>query len=233
MASPFGTPMPTVDRPTPVPRLEPGDRLSRDEFERRWDAMPGLRRAELIEGVVHVPSPVRHGVHDQPVTHLIHWLCTYQRATPGVQSGGSPSIRLDNDNEPQPDAYLRLEHGGQTRVSSDDYLEGAPELVVEVAASSVSRDLHDKLHVYRRSGVREYLVVRSQDRAVDWFRLVAGRYEPLPRGPDGTLHSRVFPGLWLDPQALLDLDLPRLLGALERGLASPEHAAFLAGPRPS
>src|SRR5262245_37617256 len=140
--------------PDPVPTLENGDRLSRTEFERRYDAMPGLKKAELIEGEVYVGSPVRHRQHGIPHSQIHGWLSVYVAGTPGVEAGDNGSIRLDLDNEPQPDAYLMTvpERGGQAKISDDDYIEGAPELVAEIAASSVSYDLGKKQHVYRRNG---------------------------------------------------------------------------------
>ena len=139
------------------------------------------------------------------------------------------TIRLDLDNEPQPDAMLFIEpgRGGQARISDDDYLEGAPELVAEVASSSVSFDLHTKFNVYRRCAVQEYIVWRVLDRAIDWFVLTGGAYERLAADSDGTLKSRVFPGLWLDAQALLDGDVARALAVLQAGLAMPEHGQFV------
>jgi len=216
--------------PEPVPPLEPGDRLTREEFERRYDAMPGLKKAELIEGVVYMPSPVRLRRHGQPHADLITWLGTYRALTPGVSSADNTTVRLDLDNEPQPDALLFIDpaRGGQARVSDDDYVEAAPELVAEVASSSASFDLHAKLNVYRRNGVREYLVWRVLDNAFDWFAFRQGRYEPLSPAADGLLESEVFPGLWLDAAALLRGDLARVLDTVRRGMASPEHAAFVA-----
>src|SRR5947209_10401644 len=128
---------PTLRAGEPPP-LEPGDRLTREEFERRYDAMPRLKKAELIEGVVYMPSPVRHHRHSRPQFRLITWLGTYEAATPGVQGGDNGTARLDLDNEPQPDAYLFVDPdcGGQARISADDYVELAPEQVGEVAASS-------------------------------------------------------------------------------------------------
>lgn len=210
--------------------LENGDRLSRAEFERRYDAMPRLKKAELIEGVVHMPSPVRVRSHGRPHAHLIGWLVHYEAHTPGVSTADNSTARLALDNEPQPDAVLFIdpEHGGQARISPDDYLEQGPELVGEVAASSVSYDLHAKFHVYRRNEVREYVVWRVLDGAVDWFVLHEGQYERLPPDADGLFRSRVFPGLWLDPAALLRKDLVTVLAVLDQGLASPEHAAFVA-----
>jgi Uma2 family endonuclease len=211
-----------------IPPLESGDRLSRAEFERRYEAMPGLKKAELVEGVVFVPSPTRLHRHGRPHAHLIGWLVSYEAQTPGVLTGDNSTTRLDLDNEPQPDALLLIEptRGGQAVISPDDYVEGAPELVAEIAASSASYDLHAKLNAYRRNGVREYIVWRTLDRAIDWFVLRSGQFQPLV--PDGgLLKSEVFPGLWLDPAALIGGDIAAALAILDRGLASPEHAAFV------
>jgi Uma2 family endonuclease len=215
--------------PRTIPELENGDRLTRAEFERRYHAMPSLKRAELIEGIVYMPSPVRFTRHGNPHIHLAAWLGVYESATPGVKAGDNSSVRLDLDNEPQPDAFLLIEArcGGQARISDDDYVEGAPELVAEIASSSVSYDLGAKLHAYRRNGVREYVVWRVLDQQVDWLMLVEGRYEPLAPDADGLYKSIVFPGLWLDPAALLNGDLSRVLAVLQQGLAAPEHAAFV------
>ncbi|MDH3600235.1 MAG: Uma2 family endonuclease [Candidatus Tectomicrobia bacterium] len=212
-----------------IPPLENGDRLSRMEFERRYDAMTHLKKAELIEGIVYMPSPVRHRLHGRPHSHLMGWLIVYEAGTPGVQVGDNSTVRLDLDNEPQPDAILLVdpECGGQTRLSEDGYIEGAPELVVEVTASTASYDLHAKLNVYRRNGVREYVVWRVQDEAIDWFVLRDEQYEPLQPDGEGRFCSEVFPGLWLDPMALMRHDLTRVLTLVQEGVASPEHAAFL------
>lgn len=152
-----------------IPPLEPGDRLTRTEFERRYEAMPQLPKAELIEGVVHMPSPIRFRRHGRPHAHLVGWLAQYESGTPGVETGDNSTTRLDLDNEPQPDVVLLIDpaRGGQVRISEDDYIEAAPELVAEIASSRVSFDLNTKLHVYRRNGVREYVVWRVIDQAID------------------------------------------------------------------
>jgi Uma2 family endonuclease len=214
---------------TTIPPLEPGDRLSRAEFERRYEAMPGLKKAELIEGVVYMPSPVRIRRHGQPQFRLITWLGSYAAATPHTIGGDNATARLDLDNEPQPDALLMIdpEHGGQAVISADDYVETAPELVAEVSGSSVSFDLHTKLAVYRRNGVREYLVWRVLDDEFDWFVSRQGTFEKLVPDAAGILRSETFPGLWLDVAALLKGDMPRVLAVLQEGIQSPEHAAFL------
>lgn len=211
-----------------VPELRAGDRLTRAEFERRYAAMPYLQKAELIEGVVYMPSPVSTEEHGGPHFDLITWLGVYRARTVGVQGGDNATLRLDLDNELQPDAFLRIlpEFGGQSR-TRDGYVEGAPELIAEVAASSASYDLHDKLNVYRRNGVREYLVWRVWDRTIDWFVLRDGRYQNLPPTPSGGYKSEVFPGLWLDSAALIEGDLGRVLQVLQEGLNSPEHAGFV------
>ena len=231
--SPRAKPIDPREPQTAIPPLENGDRLSRAEFERRYEAMPELKKAELIEGEVYVGSPVRHRQHGAPHLQLNGWLAVYLAGTPGVEAGDNSSVRMDVANEPQPDAFLMIkpECGGRARISDDDYVEGAPELVAEIAASSVSYDLGKKLHAYERNGVREYLVWRVQDREIDWFVLRDGKYEALAAGDDGILRSTVFPGLWLDRAALLRGDLAAVLAALQQGLAAADHAAFVAGLR--
>ena len=217
-------------RKTPrVPPLEPGDHLTRDEFERRYDAMPGLKKAELIEGVVYLPSPIRQPRLSSPRVDLIGWLGSYRVYTPGVEGGVNCTVRLDPNNEPQPDTLLLIEpdYGGQVRISDDDLIVGAPELMADVAAREAA-DLETKLRVFRRNGVREYLVWRVLDQAIDWFILRQGNYDSLPPGADGVYRSEVFPGLWLDAAALVRRDLAAVLRVLQQGLASPEHAAFVA-----
>lgn len=216
--------------PGDIPVLENGDRLTRAEFERRYEALPQLKKAELIEGVVHVPSPVRFRRHSGPHADLISWLVYYRAATPGVDAGDNSSVRLDLDNGLQPDAVLIVEpeYGGQAKISADDYLEEAPELVAEVAASSVSIDLGSKLNVYRRNQVQEYLVWRVLNRAFDWFVLREDHYDRLAPDTAGVLKSVIFPGLWLDTAALIRRDIAVVLSVLQQGLASPEHAAFVA-----
>jgi Uma2 family endonuclease len=211
-----------------VPPLENGDRLTRAEFERRYAAMLPHAWAELIEGVVYMASPVRARSHGSPENDLSTWAGIYRAHTSGVTAYGNTTVRLDEDNEPQPDVCMMIERGGQARIDEDDYIEDAPEFVAEVAASSVSYDLGDKLNAYRRNRVREYLVWRVLDVAIDWFVWREGRYEPLPAGPDGVLRSEVFPGLWLDKAALIRGDRPRVHEVLHQGLATREHAEFVA-----
>ena len=213
----------------PVPPLENGDRLSRCEFERRYAARPDLKKAQLIEGIVYMPSPVST-VHAGPHAMIQTVLLGYAASTPGIRGYDNATVRLDLDNEPQPDVLLRIgaECGGQSRVSEDDYIEGAPELMVEVAASSASIDLHDKRRAYRRNGVREYVVWRIHEARIDWFELTDGQYLPLAPDDAGVVRSRVFPGLRLAAGALLNDDLAGALAEVQKGIGSPEHAAFVA-----
>jgi hypothetical protein len=228
MATIAGTDAPEVATPTPLPPLENGDRLTRPEFERRYEAMPHLKKAELIEGVVYMPSPVTHRRHGRPHLHVGTWLGNYLIATPGVDGGDNSSLRLDLDNEPQPDLFLYISraYGGQAEVDAQDYIVGGPELIVEIAASSVSFALHGKKGVYRRHGAQEYVVWRTRDEEIDWFVLREGRYERLAPGTDGIYRSEVFPGLWLDAPALIRGDLAAVNRVLQEGLATPEHSAL-------
>jgi Uma2 family endonuclease len=220
-----------TDRPASqrIPPLENGDRLTREEFERRYAAMPHLKKAELIEGVVYVPPPVSLEQHGGQHAQIMTWLGVYRAGTPGVQAGDNSTVRLEGDNEPQPDALLRIAptHRGQSDTVEGGYVEGPPELVVEVAASSASYDLHDKLDSYRRHGVREYVVWRVLDNEVDWFVLRRGRFKRMPLTAPGVYRSEVFPGLWLDPAALVRGDLATVLQVLQQGLASAEHGDFV------
>jgi Uma2 family endonuclease len=216
------------DKNGDIPPLENGDRLTRAEFMRRYAAMPEVK-AELIEGVVYVLSPVRHKKHGGPHSRLIGWLINYEAGTPGVEASDNSTIILDIDNTPQPDGllFVKPEHGGRVKINVDDYIEGAPDLVVEIAASSASYDLHDKFNSYRRNGVREYIVYRVLEGQVDWFVERDGRYEALAPSADGLLRSTIFPGLWLDAAALVRGDLAAVLAVVQQGLSSPEHADFV------
>jgi len=213
--------------PAPPP-LESGDHLTRPEFERRYVAMPHIKKAELIEGVVYLASPVRI-THGWPHAQIMAWLGAYCAATPGVDFGDNATVRLDIDNEPQPDALLRIEPsvGGQSEIGEDDYVEGAPEFIVEVAASSAAYDLHEKMNAYRRNGVQEYMVWRVYDRQIDWWQLDEGEYQPLTPDDDGIIHSQVFPGLALNVPAILTGDLATVLATLQSALSADEHVAFV------
>ncbi len=212
--------------PPPRPLLLPGDHLSAEEFERRFTAMPDLKKAELIAGVVHMPSPVLFEDHADPHVSMATWLGTYRAYTFGVRAGDNATVRLNPKNRPQPDLLLiiRPECGGATTLT-DGYVTGPPEHVDEISASSVSYDLHSKLREYHLAGIPEHVVWRVWDRAIDWFVRNDQGYDKIE--PDnGVYRSRIFPGLWLDADAMLAGDLARVLQVLQLGIATPEHAAF-------
>lgn len=210
----------------PPPLLQDGDRLSREEFLRRWEWMPDLKFAELIDGVVYMASPVSASHHFY-VAIATGWLFTYAKETPGC-AAGVDGTWLMNDSVPQPDLDLCIlpEFGGQARVEGS-LLAGAPEFAVEVATSSAARDLGLKSALYERSGVIEYAVLLAQKQRIVWKRLVEGRYRAVEPGPDGIFRSQVFPGLWLDEAALWRRDSVQMCRVLDQGLATPEHAEFV------
>ena len=215
-----------------VPALRDGDHLTRDEFMLRWEAMPDLKFAELLDGVVHMASPVSNS-HGFFQTRITIWLGQYMDATPGCEGGIESTWLMAPDSVPQPDASLRIVDGGSSHVEKI-YLAGAPELAVEVSYSSAARDLGIKSDLYRRHGVREYLVILAQENDVLWREVVKGRYRKLAPDAKGVIHSNVFPGLCLDTAALWVKDWPKLRATQDAGLATPEHAAFvrrLANPR--
>jgi Uma2 family endonuclease len=217
-----------VNRPR-YPLLDNGDRMKAAEFEARYSAMPHVKRADLLRGVVYMPSPVRYEDHATPHGMVTTWIGMYRMLTPGVDFGADGTIRLDDDNQPQSDVCLRVPAaaGGQSRLSDDDYVTGAPELVCEVAASSRSYDLGVKKDVYAQFGVREYVVWQVEENGIDWFVLRDGGYVSTDPGPGDLFRSEVFPGLWLDWKALLNGDLAGVFAALQRGCATPEHQSFV------
>ena len=199
------------------PELESGDRLTPDEFHRRYCLRPDIRKAELINGVVYVPSPARWGRHGKHQALVVLWLGMYVVERPELGIGDNDSVFLTGGHEVQPDAFLfRLTGpGAGARVTEDGYIEGAPELVVEVAASSASYDLHDKKDAYQLAGVPEYVVWRVLDGQIDWFRLQGGEYVRIEPDPRGVIESAVFPGLRLSVAAMLSGDRAAILTALD------------------
>ncbi len=229
-APPF---VPGSSTPFRIPPLENGDYLDQRTFHERYRAMPLDFRAELIEGMVIVPSPTKvpHGQHH---TALMACLYLYKAATPGTNAVDNTTTILGDESEPQPDGslYVLPEFGGQCHLV-DDYLHGPPEWLAEIASSSEAYDLHGKYRDYERAGVREYVVVLLREQAVRGFLLHEGRFKPHAADPDGIYRSLTFPGLWIDCAALLHDDAPAVLATLGQGLQSPEHAAFLLRLRPS
>src|ERR1043166_4995202 len=209
-----------------VPPLLPGDKLTRDEFLRRWEMHPEIKLAELIGGIVYMPSPVtfEHGDRDNDVGT---WICVYRIATPGTDSGQDATTLLLKDI-PQADVNLRIlpECGGASRIQGN-YLAGPVELFTEVSRSSASYDLNQKYDLYESAGVQEYLAILLHEEEIRWHVLVEGHYEIMPPDADGIWRSRVFPGLWLDGAALLRRDMPQVLAKLQEGIGSPEHEAFV------
>jgi Uma2 family endonuclease len=216
------------------PQLESGDHLTAREFLRRYEAMPEVKKAELVGGIVYMASPIRIDQHGEPDNLIQTWIGNYSVGTPGVKSAANSTARLGSDDVLQPDALLRIlpEFGGSARVDEKGLLQGPPEFVVEIAASSVSIDTREKLNSYRRAGVREYVVWRTQEKALDWWSLEGDDYVPLIPQPDGTIKSRVFPGLWLDVNSLLAGNGVAVIARLQEGLKSPEHKVFVESLQP-
>ncbi|MDQ3087722.1 MAG: Uma2 family endonuclease [Acidobacteriota bacterium] len=212
-----------------IPPLENGDRLTREEFHRRYEAMPENVKAELIKGVVYMSSPVRVKKHGKPHGRIMSFLGIYQFSTKSIDLLDNVTYIANEKYEPQPDAVLRIEenYGGKSWVNDRDYLEGAPELVVEIASSSVSYDLHDKLEIYEQKGVQEYIVWRVLDNQIDWFGLEKGKYKKFVSDKQGIIESKVFPGLRLNVKAMLKDDLQKVLADLQKGLASSNYKSFV------
>ncbi|MGE0600902.1 MAG: Uma2 family endonuclease [Dehalococcoidia bacterium] len=195
-----------------APELENGAVMTREEFHEAYAECEGLRRAELVEGVVYMPSPVRYESHDKPAALLRGWLFSYSLKHPETETGGEASLLL-GQSEVQPDAFLL--RVGSVPIDDDGYLTGAPQLIVEVAASSKSRDLHSKMEVYRRHGVVEYIVWRTVDQEIDWFRSVDGQFRRVQPDGDGVIESSDFPGLRLSIPAALAMDAARVVALLD------------------
>jgi Uma2 family endonuclease len=206
-----------------LPLLESGDRLTRDEFHRIYSLRPDIKKAELVEGVVYVASPLRSDSHGEPHADVITWLGTYRASVPDVRLSDNATVILDGANEPQPDAAL-WRQGPSVHLDDDGYIEGAPQLIVEVAASSASYDLHDKKEAYRRNGVLEYVVRRTRNRVIDWFRLdpATGDYALIQPDKRGVIESTVFPGLRLSVPKMLAGDLAGVLAELRPPMPSRE-----------
>lgn len=211
-----------------IPLLENGDRLTRAEFHRRYEAMPENVKAELIKGVVYMSSPVRVKNHGKPHARMMTILGYYQMLTKGLDLLDNTTFIASEFYEPQPDVVLRIEEefGGKSWVNDDDYLEGAPELVVEIATSTASYDLHDKLEMYEQKGVQEYIVWRVLDGQIDWFQLVDGKYQKLLANKNGIVESKVFIGLRLNIKAMLKDDLQQVLADLQKGINTKKYKEF-------
>ncbi|MBD2394953.1 Uma2 family endonuclease [Cyanobacterium aponinum FACHB-4101] len=210
-----------------IPPLENGDRLNRIEFEKRTQTIAEHIKTELINGVVYMAAALKYEGHGLPHSYIMGWLAFYMANTPGVELADNATVRLDLDNQPQPDALLRIKKGGQSKVSKDDYIEGAPELIVEIAGSSASYDLYDKLQVYRRHGVREYIVWQVYEKKIDWFYWNEGKYLTFDPDSSGLIESKVFPGLVLAVNSLLNYNLADVLSVLQKYLNTGKHLEFI------
>jgi Uma2 family endonuclease len=210
-----------------IPPLHTGDRLTRDEFHRRYSVHPHLS-AELLEGVVYVSSPL-YTAHIEPHSRINFWAVGYQGGTPGIRVADNTSIQLDAFNEVQPDVCLWVgeTHGGRVHVTAQGLLEGAPEFIIEIASSSAAYDLHDKLEVYRRNGVQEYLVLLAHEQTTVWYRLHGDLYRTVEPDRDGVLRSKALPGLWFHPEHFWTGDVFGLLSVLQSGMETGEHAGFV------
>ena len=217
----------TPDPVVPTDELRNGDRLSQPEFHALYERMPPSFRAELIGGVVYVPSPLKrdHGVFTHTLSGL---LFHYRVGTPGIEVVENATVILGTKDEPQPDVVMRVrpDHGGRSRTTTDDYIAGPPECLFEVAHSSRSIDLNKKKKRYLKTGVLEYLVLNLRDRRMHWFDLTVDQI--LAADADGIIRVRTFPGLWIHVDALIRQDLNQLLATLNQGLTTPEHAVFVA-----
>jgi Uma2 family endonuclease len=210
-----------------APPLNQGDNLTRAEFLRRWEAMPHVLRAELIGGVVFMPSPLSwdHGSVDNRVST---WLGVYGAYTPGCDPMNNVTWLMGEEDSPQPDMCMRIlpEFGGRSRMQGR-YPHGVPEFLAEICVSNAAYDLHQKLELYQAEGVEEYLAVLVFEQELRWHRLVNGVYQLQPAPADGIWRCQIFPGLWLNGPALLQANMVQVLATLTAGLNSPEHAAFV------
>ncbi|MFT3882668.1 MAG: Uma2 family endonuclease [Gemmatales bacterium] len=213
----------------PVPWLENGDHLSRREFERLYEQTTDQTKAELIQGIVYMASPVRIDLHAEQDNRINTWIGNYSMFTPGVKAATNGSFRIDDWNEPQPDAVLFLpkKSGGHAEVDEEGFLTGIPELIIEVSNSSKSIDLNAKKKVYREHGVKEYIVWRVLDDMIEWFVHQNDSYHPLEADAEGVLRSQAFPGLWLNVPAMLRGDLLEVFATLQKGCATPEHRKYV------
>ena len=192
-------------------RLEAGDVMTRPEFHRRYALHPEIRSAELIEGVVYVEGRVSARDHGEQHAAMVGWLGGYSATHTVANAASRATVILDQANEVQPDVVLIRDAGGSSGVSADGYIEGPPELIVEISASSTSQDLHQKKNAYRRNGVQEYIVWRVLDGAIDWFALQDGQYVALSPNASGVIESAAFPGLRLDVAAMLAGDISKVV----------------------
>jgi hypothetical protein len=212
--------------PKALPPLHNGDRMTQAEFHRRYQAYPKDVKIELIGGTVYMPSPLRwrHGAYESKLGLA---LGLYEASTPGIELGANATTILGEESEPQPDLALRIlpEYGGQSQENDEEYVEGAPEFLAEIAYSSRAIDMHQKRQDYQQAGVVEYLVLCVEEQELHWFDFAS--QSAIRPTRQGIYRSRVFPGLWIDGPALLARRSAQIIAAVQQGLASPKHAAFV------
>ena len=201
-----------------------GDHMTRRQFHLMYCDMPDGYRAELIGGVVFEPSPVS-SVHSEFHLDLGYILRRYSRYTPGVRGGDNGTVILSDEDEVQPDLYLRFESGGNSKKDKGKFIVGAPELVAEVAYSNCAIDLHLKKQRYAMHGAIEYLVVCLNPEKLYWFNLKASTM--IKADSKGIIRSQVFPGLWIHEKAFFNQDDDLQEAVLERGLNSLAHRKLL------
>jgi Uma2 family endonuclease len=226
-AGDWTAPIPLASRSAAV-ELQNGDSMSRKEFHRLYERTPDGFKAELIGGIVYVASPLTRN-HGKSHLLLSCVMGAYAGATPGVEASDNTTVILGDEGEPQPDLYLRVlpEFGGQSTTSSDGYVRGAPEFIIEVAVSSRAIDLHAKKRDFARYGVREYFVHCVKESQLRWFDLAAEK--ELQPDSAGVYRIGVFPGLWINGPGLLAHDYAALMATLNAGLVTDEHAALVEG----
>lgn len=209
----------------PCPQLDNGDRMKQPEFHEIYEQMPEGFKAELVRGTVFVSMPLRKP-HAKDHVRLSSILDTYEASTPGVEVLSESTTILGSDDEVQPDLLLRIlpEYGGKSRDTYDQYIEGPPELICEIAHSSRAIDLNLKRKRYERAGVLEYIVLCLNPREVHWFDFASKAM--LQLNSDGVFRSNIFPGLWLCNQGLLERDYHRIMEVLKQGLTTADHSDF-------
>lgn len=211
---------------SPLAELHSGDKMTREEFHRAYEEMPEDFQAELIGGIVYVASPLKlpHGKFHLTLGSLF---CAYEAVTSGVIAADNVSVFLSHEDEVQPDLVLILSNkvGGQSIETADEYVQGAPELVAEIAHSSRAIDLHRKKQSYDAAGVLEYIVLSLHPLQLYWFDLKTG--SRMTADERGILRSKVFPGFWINEVALCKRDGITLTETLNQGLQSEEHKAFV------
>ena len=205
-------PRPAFREAPGIPPLQNGDHLTRDEFERRWDLHPEIKRAERIHGRVYVEMSVSP-LHGKKHITISTWVGTYTLNHPECEAIDNGTVRLGAESDPQPDVMLRKVAGGSSE-ETKSAIEGPPEFVFELSASSASFDLHDKKDLYREFGVVEYVVWQLYENRLDWFRLENGEYTTVAPNTEGIIESTTFPGLRLAVNKLLEGDAAGVIALL-------------------